>query len=210
MCHYLVSRIFDWLFPPPLPNSFADWMDIAKIVGAGIAFWIGLQQYRRSQLWKRLEFVSAQMKIFFDDSAVRATMQMLDWRKKDIQLFKARGEDNEVWVTVYYELVAIALGTDPAKHYDDEQSAIRDLVERFLEYLARFEGFLRTKVVEPQDLDPYLDYWVKLLSGRDDHSPEVTRLVLPSLWKFIDYYGYQDVRRFVNRYHAVAFSEFKA
>ena len=50
---------------------------------------------------------------------------------------------------------------------------------------------------------------MKLISGRDAHSPEVTTEVLPSLWKFIDYYGYRDVRRLVNRYLVVAFAEFK-
>ena len=37
----------------------------------------------------------------------------------------------------------------------------------------------------------------------------MTKQVLPSLWRFIDYYGYQDVRRFVGRYHDVAFPELK-
>jgi hypothetical protein len=29
------------------------------------------------------------------------------------------------------------------------------------------------------------------------------------LWKFIDYYGYRDVRKFISRYEPVAFPEFK-
>jgi hypothetical protein len=56
-------------------------------------------------------------------------------------------------------------------------------------------------------LDPYLDYWIKLIAGRDSHSPEVTAQVLPQLWKFIDYYGYRDVRRFIGRSETVAFPE---
>lgn len=205
MCYHLVSRLFDWLFRSPAPSTFSDWMDVAKTIGAGIAFMIGLQQYRRSQVWKRLEFVSAQMKIFFDDRAVRVTMHMLDWRKKTFPLYKFRNEDDEQEVTVEYKDVATALGVDPATRYDKKLSAIREAFERFLEYLARFEGFLDAGAVEPADLNPGLDYWVKLLSGHDTHSPEVTQNVLPSLWRFIDYYGYQDVRRFVNRYHSVAF-----
>jgi hypothetical protein len=38
---------------------------------------------------------------------------------------------------------------------------------------------------------------------------EVTKQVLPSLWKFIDYYGYRDVRRFISRYETVAFPDLK-
>ena len=91
--------------------------------------------------------------------------------------------------------------------YDQAHSAIREMFECFLEFLAGFEGFLATGVVKHADLNPYVDYWIKLIAGQDAHSPQVTTQVLPSLWKFIDYYGYQDVRRFISRYETVAFPE---
>jgi len=208
MCYYLLSRLFDWMVPPA-PTSFSSWIEAVKVVGAAIGFAIGLQQYRKSQVWKRLDFVSAQMKIFFDDRAVRSTMHMLDWRKKKMPLYKFRDEDDDEQATVVYKDVAAALDIDPKTHYDKKLSAIREAFERFLEYLARLEGFLDAGAVEATDLNPGLDYWVKLLAGRDTHSPEVTEEVLPSLWKFIDYYGYRDVRRLVSRYHTIAFPEFK-
>jgi threonine/homoserine/homoserine lactone efflux protein len=43
--------------------------EILKIFGAAAAFWIGLNQYRKSEAWKRLESVSAEMKAFYDDAA---------------------------------------------------------------------------------------------------------------------------------------------
>ncbi|HTZ72510.1 MAG TPA: hypothetical protein VMB47_01190 [Candidatus Aquilonibacter sp.] len=185
--------------------GFSDQMEVVKILAAALAFVIGLSQYRKGQIWKRLEFVSAEMKIFFNDPAVRDAMNMLDWRKKRIPLFKFRDEADDQYVTVAYKMVAAALGIAPEAQYDKKQSAIREAFERFLEYLARFEGFIEATAIKPKDLNPYLDYWMKLISGHDDHSPEVTKEVLPSLWKFIDYYGYRDVRRLVDRYHPVAF-----
>lgn len=110
---------------------------------------------------------------------------------------------------VDYAIVADALGIDPELKYDKIHSAVREIFERFLEFLARFEGFLATGVVNTTDLSPYLDYWIKLIAGQDAHSPEVTKQVLPSLWKFIDHYGYRDVRRFISRYETVAFPEIK-
>jgi hypothetical protein len=204
-CH-LLFRIFHLLFRP---GTFSQWIEIIKIAGATLAFWIGLRQYRKNEAWKRLEFVADEMKTFYDDPAVKAAMTMLDWRKKKLALFKFRNENDLGQVTVDYKLVASALGVDPELHYTKEQSAIRETFERFLEFLARFEGFLAAGVIEVGDLEPYLDYWMKLISGRDAHSPEVTAEVLPSLWKFIDYYGYRDVRRLVNRYQVVASAEFK-
>lgn len=203
MCE-IFGRVALWLFKSV---GFSNWIEILKILGAAAAFWIGLSQYRRSEAWKRLEFVAAEMKAFYDDAAVKLAMGMLDWRKKEIALYKYRGENDFAREVVDYAIVASALSIEPEKKYDKVHSAVREIFERFLEFLARFEGFLATGVVEQTDLNPYLDYWIKLIAGTDSHSPEVTAQVLPQLWKFIDYYGYRDVRRFIGRYETVAFPE---
>jgi len=187
--------------------SFSNWIEVIKLVAAAVAFWFGLRQYTRSQVWKRLEFLSVEMKNFFADHAVREAMLMLDWRKKRMALFKYREENDFEQVEINYDIVAAALDVDPKQHYDKVHSAIREVFERFLEYLARFEGFLDAGVIEPADLNPFIDYWMKLISGNDTHSPEVTKKVLPNLWRFIDFYGYRDVRRLVSRYHRVTFAE---
>ena len=199
---YIVVRLFRSV-------SFSNWIEILKLVGAAAVFWIGLSQYRRSEAWKRLEFVAAEMKCFYDDVAAKLARGMLDWRRKEVALFKYRDEDDFDRVTVDYPTVAVALGVDPEMKYDKVHSAIREIFERFLEFLARFEGFLATGVVKQADLSPYLDYWIKLVAGQDSHSPELTAQVLPSLWKFIDYYGYRDVRKFIGRYETVVFPELK-
>ena len=205
MCE-LFGRLFLWLV---WSVSFANWIEVLKIVGGAAAFWIGLSQYRKSEAWKRLEFVAAEMKAFYDDTAVKLAMGMLDWRRKEVALYKYRGENDFERATVDYAIVARALGIDPEAKYDKIHSAVREIFERFLEFLARFEGFLATGVVKQTDLTPYLDYWIKLIAGQDAHSPEVSKEVLPSLWRFIDYYGYRDVRRFIERYEKLAFPKFE-
>jgi hypothetical protein len=181
----------------------ANWLEITKILGAGIVFGIGLWQYTKAQRWKRVEFVAAEMRIFFDDEAARAAMIMLDWRQKAMALYKFRGEGDMEKELVTYATVAESLGTAPDTHYTKVQSAIREIFERFIEFLARFEGFIEAGVIEENDLTPYLDYWVKLLAGADEHSPQVTQEVLPQLWKFINFYGYKDIPRFVARYEKI-------
>ena len=182
-------QTFHWL---SRSVNFSNWIEITKILGAALAFGIGLRQYRKSEVWKRLEFVADEMKIFYADAAAKAAMTMLDWRRKEMALFKYRDENDYRRVVVDYEIVASSLGVDPELQYGKTQSAIREIFERFLEFLARFEGFLEAGVVKQSDLNPYLDYWIKLISGHDAHSPEVTKLVLPQLWRFIDYYGYRE------------------
>lgn len=206
MCE-IFGRIILWLFRSV---TFSNWLEVLKVVLAVLAFGIGIWQYNKAQIWKRLEFLSAEMRIFYDDIAVQAAMKMLDWRKRKIALFKSRGEEeNDELREVDYALVSESLGISPDARYGKDQSAIRDIFERFLEYLARFDGFIESGAIKPADLNPYLDYWIKLIAGQDAHSPEVTQQVLPSLWKFIDYYGYRDVRKFISRYETVAFPELK-
>lgn len=168
MCDVLSRAIFWLRFV-----SFSNWIEILKLLGAAAVFWIGLNQYRKSETWKRLEFVAAEMKTFYDDAAVKLAMGMLDWWRKEVALYKYRGENDFAREFVDYAIVASALGVDPAKRYDKVHSAVREIFERFLEFLARFEGFLATGVVKQTDLNPYLDYWVRLIAGQDPHAPEV-------------------------------------
>jgi hypothetical protein len=93
----IFGRSFLWLFRSV---SFSNWIEILKILGAAAAFWIGLSQYRKSEAWKRLEFVAAEMKVFYDDPAAKLAMGMLDWRKKEVALFKYRGENDLERATV--------------------------------------------------------------------------------------------------------------
>jgi hypothetical protein len=180
-----------------------DWVGLLKILGATVAFGIGLWQYRKNQAWKRVEFVASEMKAFFDDEAVKAAMTMLDWRRKEMELFRYRGHGDSTTVEVSYDLVAASLGTDPKRRHNKEESAVREIFDRFLSFLERFEGFIETGVVTEKDLKPYLHYWTRLLSGRDERSPEVTEKVLPELWKFIGHYGYENIVRFVDRYDEI-------
>jgi len=85
------GRIALWLFRSV---GFSNWIEILKILGAALAFGIGLNQYRKSEAWKRLEFVAAEMKAFYADPAVKLAMGMLDWRKKEVALYKYRDENN--------------------------------------------------------------------------------------------------------------------
>lgn len=177
MCE-IFSRVILWLV---WSVDVSNWIEIVKIIGAAVAFGIGLCQYRKSQAWKRLEFVAAETKTFYEDAAVKLAMGMLDWRKKEVALYKYRGENDFAREIVDYAIVADALSIDPEKKYDKVHSAVREIFERLLDFLARFEGFLATGVVKQADRNPYLDYWIKLIAGQDIHSPEVTRKVLPSL-----------------------------
>ena len=175
-------------------------LEIAKIGGAGIAFSIGLWQYMRAQRWKRVEFVASEMKSFFNDDAAKAAMLMLDWSEKDIEIHRHRDSNDHSKKQVTHKIAASALDTNPGVHYDDVQSPIREIFDSFLVSLERFESFIEAGVVSKNDLNPYLHYWMKLLSGNDKNAPLVTKELLPQFWTFVAHFRYAKVTKLVSRY----------
>ena len=128
MCE-LFGQVVLWLFRSV---SLSNWIEILKVVGAATALAIGVRQYNRAQIWKRLEFLSAEMRIFFDDVAVQAAMKMLDWRRRKIALFKSRGEDNDELRTVDYDLVSESL-----RLYLEHRTDCGSLVVRHFSFASR-------------------------------------------------------------------------
>jgi hypothetical protein len=54
-------------------------LSILGYLGAAIAFIVGFRQYLRADYWKRSEFLASEMKTYFDDPKVDATLTMIDW-----------------------------------------------------------------------------------------------------------------------------------
>jgi hypothetical protein len=146
----------------------------------------GLYQYRRSQLWKRAEFIAGEMKSFFADRHVIEALTMIDWSTRRINLLGSLSVDPKDWARVTREKQNGALLPHKLKpaapdktHADSEQIndpeqtadsdlagysreevAIRDAYDAFLDGLERFAGFLNTGLVTVSDLRPYLRYWL--------------------------------------------------
>src|SRR4051812_40229289 len=76
-------------------------------VGALVAFIIGLAQYRRSQLWKRMEFLGKEIKAFLSEATVRNALLMIDWGSRRIP-FDPKAE-RQAWPKVTREIQVCAL-----------------------------------------------------------------------------------------------------
>src|SRR5207253_10623044 len=64
-----------------------DFFKAVALVGAIVAFIVGLLQYRKAQQWKRAEWVAQEMKQLFNDSVVRSVLLMIDWGARRIALY---------------------------------------------------------------------------------------------------------------------------
>ena len=139
------------------------------LAGAVVAFVVGLLQYRRGQQWKRAEWVAQEMKQLFGDPVVQATLLMIDWGSRRVPLFPDRAKPEERIVFLTNHDVARALMPHEARQGDngfsDIEVEIRAAFDRTLDGIERFHSYVATGLVETNDLQSYLRYWARMITG---------------------------------------------
>jgi hypothetical protein len=156
-------------------------LSIVGLAGAIVAVVVGYLQYRRSEQWKRAEFVAQEMKEFNTDTKVSLTLTMIDWGVRNLPLHSVRNREDQTLTRVSRELQSRALlphtlvgpsagsdreaedtgdGSDNAERFTFDQGIIRDCYDTFLDWFERFGSYLESKLVSVKDLEPYLFYWV--------------------------------------------------
>jgi hypothetical protein len=108
---------------------------LLALVGASIAFVVGLFQYRITQRWKRAEWVAQEMKDFFGDPSVKTALQLLDWGSRSAELFPNRTNLEDRFVKVGDDDLAKALAyhSDRPEGFTPTEAALRDLFDHFLD-----------------------------------------------------------------------------
>jgi len=196
--------------PPPQTPRAVDLADLGlKILGLGgavVAFLIGLRQYKRSEQWKRAEFVANELKEFNANPGVGLAMSMIDWGSRTLPLFTARDFNNRTRVLVTRQIQCRALlphtVVEPLKGSDveasgegafsKEESAIRDSYDSFLDGLERMGSWVSSGLVGPDELDPYIGYWIRDIAAPTDDPEDAAWNAC--LFMYIDTYGYEKVR----------------
>jgi len=166
---------------------FTEW---AKIVGALGAFGFGTYQYIRTQKWKRREFIAAQIKDFEADKQIQVVLTVLDWSDRRVAV-PSKLEDKPLVVFISESLLCTSLLPHSSTcGYSPEESLIRDCFDRFLDGLDRLQTFIEAKLISIDELRPYIDYWLKAMSGQtQQHPPEFYAL----LHNYIQIYGFTRV-----------------
>src|SRR5262245_18409708 len=163
-----------------------DFLNVVVLVGATVAFLVGLAQYRRAQHWKRAEWVAQEMKALFGDPVVQAALLMFDWSSRRIPLYPGREVEGERHVLIENKAVANALmpHEDRPEGFTDLEADIRAAFDRLLDGLERFHSYVDTGLCELRDLQPYLKYWaVSLWRPRTPRSEDHRRARLAEYMK---------------------------
>jgi len=184
---------------------------LVSIIGFGgtiTALLFGVFQYRRSEKWKRAEFVAKEIKEFESDPVVRNALLMIDWGVRKINLNFVPGGQFENYIEVTREMQRKALMPHSCKTIDDSpasdddpegpvrgytsvEALIRDSYDTLLDYLERFGNFVRSGLVSKEEFEPYLTYWLQSMAANEGSKED--RAWRLALLTYISFYRYSGV-----------------
>jgi hypothetical protein len=213
----ILSTMESWMAWPPVAKCGTEaCKEGREWISAGVTLLVvlgGLYQYQKAQLWKRSEFVAAEMKAFFSDPEVRKATTMIDWAVRRINLFNTPDPDQSKWPVVSREMQCRALlphsvipdktESEAAADFGNisgsprlftlQEAAIRDSYDRLLDGLERFASYIETRLVTRKDLEPYLGYWIRDIASTGEDEIEVRWTFL--LFVYIDFYRFAGVQK---------------
>lgn len=179
------------------------------LLGTLVAAALAVRTFRRTEKWKRAEFLASKMKEFFEDRRVQQAMTMVDWGSRRVQLLDVTAPNAGLVVVTRamqtrallpHTLVDKKAGSDiegegdsTMRRYSQEEAAIRDRYDVFLDGLERFAGYVDSGLVDARALRPYLGYWIDDIhaSTKDVADAEWCAVLLT----YIHFYRYTGVQR---------------
>ena len=140
-----------------------DLLKAVALLGALFAFIVGLVQYRKSQRWKRAEWVAQEMKTVFADPLVQAALSLIDWSSIEIRkIFPSRAKESGRSEILSNKQINKALRPHWERSaFTPLEADIRAAFDHLFDGLERFESYYATGLVRKSDLRPYLRYWAR-------------------------------------------------
>ncbi len=125
-------------------------------------------------------------------------MLMIDWGTRNIELFPTHPDYNARFVLITRPALHQALVTHDKMNrpYTPTEAAIRDSFDAFFGGLERFEQVMQAKLVETDDLRPYLSYWIRAISE------EVNPTLRGLLDEYVRFYHFDNIRPLFKRYQS--------
>lgn len=179
-------------------------MDIKDIVeyagwtGGFVVFVKSLIEYQNAQKWKKAEFLSKEAKEFFADKNVSRALLFLDYRENDIPVYENEIEGKKV---LHYGTELLMNSFDSKKEISSlttEEKLIRRIFDDFLTKLGFFNHYIDTKLINEENLKPYLGYWLMVLGSSEKSFRN--SVLMSRIWEYIDELNQNEVRTLVKRF----------
>jgi hypothetical protein len=104
-----------------------------------------------------------------------------------------------ITINITDEFLIGALSTFEQKEENtDEELIVRDICDGFFNDLGIFQSHIEARLIKLRDISPYLEYWMRALTGRENiRGVEFAKQTA----KFLKYFGYKRVLVLANKMH---------
>jgi hypothetical protein len=158
-----------------------------------LQFRSSLNQRRDDQLWKQSEFAADKFEDFYQDFYVRNALQILDWRKRKIRLWK-----NDPSKELEVDRILLLGALEDKRQYTAGEAMIRDTFDEFFTQLGYFNNYISSRVIAEKQVKPYLAYWMDLLHVR---RPRIMNAeAAECIWKYLENHNFDDALALLRRF----------
>jgi hypothetical protein len=141
------------------------------------AFVFAAWQYHINQVWRRNQFLAAEIKDFLGDQFVKESVVIFDVSGATIEA-KVGGKNSTI--SVFHEgpvphddlekhnfhiTLSEALRKHEGRGLNEVEIAVRDRIDRYFSYLERLYIFQQNKLFKKSEIFPFLSYQLALLNG---------------------------------------------
>ena len=196
------------------------WLVASSLLLASGAITWGVGHYASQQQWQRIDFLRRAVKEFEQDPQVRNALKILDFEEYRDYFTQANSKKDRIRFRVNNTLLCNALATHDARarqkhnleyHEDHDnldpdllkqyqiESTLRDWFNTLLNGLEHFGYFLESGLFTPEELEPWLRYWIKLIADPAYRRPGSSKFY-DALYSYIHHSGFAGVQRLFERF----------
>jgi len=180
---------------PPIDANLKDWIQAASWIAAvagglfGVVKIVLELRHARSQReqdlrWKKAQAAKSLNDEMLSDEKSHAAMTLLDWDGREFEIKK----DTNARITTDEMLKSLrSVDTE----FSDSETFVRDAFDNFFYYMGIFEHSVSTRLVDFQDLEHPIEYYVAILAK---HRPVVENYMVT--------YGFTRGLSFLERFEA--------
>jgi hypothetical protein len=157
---------------------------LVATVGGGFALW----RWAVDQKWRRVQYAQSVIKQFLEKEDTPKAFEILD-TLGEIEFTEDGGEVTTIKVTDEF-LIGVLSTFDQKVENSDSELIVRVILDNFIDELSTFQSHIDAGLIKLQDIQPYLEYWIRELTGNG----RVHEAILAGqVSKYLDYFGYQRV-----------------
>jgi hypothetical protein len=174
----------------PLIKDVVDVISkLVAVIGGIAAAWLGLinawnslRQRKEEHRWRQRNAAREHWNAYLADQKFKDALKMLDWNGRTYR------DDNQAQLTISTQEVQAALRGDTGA-FSPKEAFVRDCFDELFTNLEHLESAISTGAIQPEDVSPFLEYYLKRLSDR-----------WPMFNDFVKAFGYDQVPHLIEQF----------